>query len=405
MRAPAGRSIARSPSTPVKDRAVLGADYWQGDAISSTGRQGAARTYCTAHVVWSLDRDLVVGISHGGQAQLIQARRVIIATGALERPFPIPGWTLPGVMTVGAAQTLLKSSGLVPAGRTVMAGMGPLLWLYAAQILRAGGSIEAILDTTPRGNWLRALRHAPAFVLSPLRAKAWRWCARCREGACDPTSPRFGPRAMPRSRVSPTTASGAEQRIDVDTLLLHQGVVPNVNLAMAAGVAHRWDDPALLRARARRDRRHIGSRHRHCGRRRRHRRRLRRRRARPLGGHRCVRALEPEARVESEQTAASRCLRAMRSGARFPRRALPAAEAVPRAGGRNDRLPLRGGDRGPDPRHGRARLRGAEPDEGVPALRHGAVPGPAVRPDRHRADRGRARGAARGSATTACARR
>ena len=43
---------------------------------------------------------------------------MILATGALERPFPIPGWTLPGVMTAGAAQTLLKASGLVPDGRT-----------------------------------------------------------------------------------------------------------------------------------------------------------------------------------------------------------------------------------------------------------------------------------------------
>ena len=43
---------------------------------------------------------------------MIQARRVIIATGSLERPFPIPGWTLPGVMTAGAAQTALKAQGL-----------------------------------------------------------------------------------------------------------------------------------------------------------------------------------------------------------------------------------------------------------------------------------------------------
>ena len=79
---------------------------------------------------------------------------MILATGALERPFPIPGWTLPGVMTAGAAQTMLKSSGLVPDGQTVIAGQGPLLWLLAAQILRLGGRIDRILDTTERRNYL-----------------------------------------------------------------------------------------------------------------------------------------------------------------------------------------------------------------------------------------------------------
>src|SRR4029079_13051390 len=101
------------------------------------------------------------------QGDLIQARRVIIATGSLERPFPIPGWTLPGVMTAGAAQTALKAQGLVPTGRTVMAGAGPRRWLLAPQLLRAGTKIEAVLDTAPRIHWLRALMHLPDFALSP----------------------------------------------------------------------------------------------------------------------------------------------------------------------------------------------------------------------------------------------
>ena len=96
---------------------------------------------------------------------------MILATGALERPFPIPGWTLPGVMTAGAAQTMLKSSGLVPDRPTVIAGQGPLLWLLAAQILRLGGRIDRILDTTERRNYLAALPHAFAFMTSPYFSK------------------------------------------------------------------------------------------------------------------------------------------------------------------------------------------------------------------------------------------
>jgi len=77
-------------------------------------------------------------------------------------------------MTAGAAQTMLKSSGLVPDGRTVVAGQGPLLWLLAAQILRLGGRIDCILDTTERRNYFAALPHAFGFVTSPYFAKVLR---------------------------------------------------------------------------------------------------------------------------------------------------------------------------------------------------------------------------------------
>ena len=157
------RAIA---SSPVKDREILGEDYWVGAELAVEAKASGA-LIVTGATVWSLDPSRLVGVSIAGKARLIQAGRVIIATGSLERPFPIPGWTLPGVMSAGGAQTLLKAQGLVPGGRSVMAGGGPLLWLLAAQILRAGGKIDAILDTTPRVNWLRALGHLPDFVLSP----------------------------------------------------------------------------------------------------------------------------------------------------------------------------------------------------------------------------------------------
>ena len=242
---PGGQVFRAISSTPVTDRNQLGADYWVGADLVQVLRASSAEVIHRA-TVWSLDRNLEIAASIGGASAFVKANRVIIASGALERPFPIPGWTLPGVMTAGAAQTMLKSSALVPNGRTVIAGQGPLLWLLAAQILRLGGRIDRILDTTERGNYLAALPHAFAFLTSPYFAKG---LAMMREVKA---------KVQVVSGVTELSASGDGQLASVsyvagrrretvpaDLLLLHQGVVPNVNLAMAAGVEHRWDDLQL----------------------------------------------------------------------------------------------------------------------------------------------------------------
>jgi len=242
---PGGQVWRAIASTPVTAPDQLGADYWAGADLVSEARSSGAEIVHRA-TVWSLDRFLEIGVSVGGTSSFVKARRVILATGALERPFPIPGWTLPGVMTAGAAQTMLKSSGLVPDGRTVVAGQGPLLWLLAAQILRLGGRIDCILDTTERRNYFAALPHAFGFVTSPYFAKG---LAMMREvkakvpvvsGVSELTASGDG-----RLASVSYLAGGRRETIPAELLLLHQGVVPNVNLAMSAGIEHRWDDRQL----------------------------------------------------------------------------------------------------------------------------------------------------------------
>jgi hypothetical protein len=231
-------------ANPVSNRAILGDDYWAGATLAAEAKASGALIVNGA-TVWSLDPDRTVGVSVAGKARLIQAGRVIIATGSLERPFPVPGWTLPGVMTAGAAQTALKAQGLVPDGRTVMAGCGPLLWLLAAQMLRAGTKVEAILNTTSRSDWLRALFHLPEFMLSPYWSKG---LALLREvKAKVPVIGIDDVRAEGNGRLEEVVyeVGGREQRIRADLLLLHQGVVPNVNLANAAGIVHRWNERQL----------------------------------------------------------------------------------------------------------------------------------------------------------------
>jgi NADPH-dependent 2,4-dienoyl-CoA reductase/sulfur reductase-like enzyme len=149
-------------------------------------------------------------------------------------------------MTAGGAQTLLKSSGLVPRGRTVLAGSGPLMWLLAWQLLNAGSRPDLILDTAPRANIAAALPRLPGFLASPYFRKGLRLLSAVRrrvEVASNVTELR----AEGDGRLAEVAwrAGGKERRRPADLLLLHHGVVPDINLAAAAGVAHRWDDAQL----------------------------------------------------------------------------------------------------------------------------------------------------------------
>lgn len=245
--APGGQIYRAVTTTPVTERKILGEDYWLGARITARF-ENSSTTYAPLCTVWALGPDeaeggFELGLSLDGKARMIGAKQVILATGAQERPFPIPGWTLPGVMTAGAAQIALKSAGIVPAGRTVIAGCGPLLYLLAGQLAAAGTEIVAVLDTTPRRNWPRALAALPDFLRSPYLTKGLKLMATTRRKL------RFvsgvtglaaeGDRQLSGVKI---TRGGSSQTVACDTLLLHQGVIPSVNLASAAGCKLDFDE-------------------------------------------------------------------------------------------------------------------------------------------------------------------
>ena len=149
------RAIERAGTT---GSSPLGADYLAGQPLVAALRASGAR-YRPATTVWHIDADGMLSLASNGASDTVDARRILLATGAIERPVPIPGWILPGVMTVGAAQILLKTADLVPDGRVVLAGQGPLLYLAALQLARAGAPPAALLETTPHENYHAALRN------------------------------------------------------------------------------------------------------------------------------------------------------------------------------------------------------------------------------------------------------
>src|SRR5262249_21444990 len=163
---PRGQIYRSITASPLQTRTVLGEDYLRGEALARATMTSGVQ-YVPNATVWGLLREGEIALSVDGAARLIKSKRIILATGAMERPFPIPGWTLPGVMTAGGAQILLKSSAMLPEQRTVLAGCGPLIWLLAWQYLQAGARVEAVLDTTPRAQWGRPFPHPAALVPPP----------------------------------------------------------------------------------------------------------------------------------------------------------------------------------------------------------------------------------------------
>lgn len=245
--ATAGGQIYRSiTETPALDRTILGPDYVRGVQLVEAFTASGAR-HLSGTTVWTVEPGFQIGTSVNGKAAFIGARHVILATGAMERPFPIPGWTLPGVLGAGAAQILMKSSGLVPEGPLVLAGTGPLLWLLAWQYDRAGVPVRALLDTAPAGGLWRARRHMGEFLRSPYLLKGLKLLLSVRRripviAGVTALGAEGGERLQ---AVVFKTADERQQRIDAQTLLLHQGVIPNPNLANAIGCAQEWDEGQL----------------------------------------------------------------------------------------------------------------------------------------------------------------
>ena len=89
---------------------------------------------------------------------------LIVATGATDRVLPVPGWTLPGVYTLGGAQVALKFQGCAIGRRVVFMGTGPLLYLVAYQYAKAGVRVAAVLDTARLADQLAA---TPAMLAQP----------------------------------------------------------------------------------------------------------------------------------------------------------------------------------------------------------------------------------------------
>ncbi|MEM6462010.1 MAG: FAD/NAD(P)-binding oxidoreductase [Pseudomonadota bacterium] len=238
----AGGQIYRDVEMAARIRGdILGTDFKKGLELVEALQHPNIRHISSA-IVWYVEEPAKVAFSVDGSASLVTGKRLLLATGALERPMPVPGWTLPGVMTAGAAQILLKRSAMV-FENAVLAGCGPLLYLLAAQMCRAGSPPMAMVETQSMVDRFAALRQGPGAV------RGWRYLAKGlgllaelrRAGVKRYTgASSITVDGAERAHALCFTSKGQTHRLECETILLHHGVVPNTQSARSIGVPHQW---------------------------------------------------------------------------------------------------------------------------------------------------------------------
>lgn len=242
--APGGQIYRGAENASPTAAGQFGQAYLRGAELIAEFRASGAEYLPEATVV-NVDGQFAVDYLAHGVMRRVHCRALILATGAYERPVPLPGWTLPGVMTAGAGQVLAKQSGVVPDGPVALVGNGPLLWLLAWQYRQLGVDLTAIVTFAPAHQLRASMRHLPQFVLSPYFREGLKYLTDARRNArivkVRKEQVRVvgtdGPEAIEISDQSAKTL-----RLDAQTVLLHDGLLPSIHLSGAVGCELNWSN-------------------------------------------------------------------------------------------------------------------------------------------------------------------
>ncbi|MFB7174004.1 NAD(P)/FAD-dependent oxidoreductase [Streptomyces sp. NPDC056254] len=211
-------------------------------------------THLPLHHVWTVvpgeggwTLHAVAGHAPQERAAAVNARAVLIATGAYERQLPFPGWTLPGVVGAGGAQAMLKGGLVLPGKRVVVAGSGPLLLAVAGSLAAAGATVPAVVEAAAYTAYAGRL---PTLLRNPAKLVE----AAGYGGALARHHVRLLTRhavteAHGTGRIEAVTVArldrdwrplpGTARRIPCDALAVGHGLVPQLELATGLGCATR----------------------------------------------------------------------------------------------------------------------------------------------------------------------
>ncbi|HOX31665.1 MAG TPA: NAD(P)/FAD-dependent oxidoreductase, partial [Spirochaetales bacterium] len=169
--------------------------------------------------VWAVERR--------SRSYTLEAGCVILATGASENGLAFPGWTLPGVMTAGCAQTLVNVHRVLPGRRVLIVGSGNVGVIVGYQLLQAGAEVAAIIEGAP------ALGGYGVHTAKVRRAGVPFYCGTTILRA-------EGEEGVERAVIAKVDRgfkpiAGTEETLEVDTICIAVGLTPALDLAYLAG--------------------------------------------------------------------------------------------------------------------------------------------------------------------------
>ena len=217
----------------------------EGARLVSAAREAGVEIRCALDIWGAFSAHELIGAERG-LVRRFNPQRLIVATGAYERGVPLPGWTLPGVMTTGAAQTLWRSYRRLVGKRILIAGNGPLNLQVASELAAGGAEIAAVVEIAPVSamaalpDLLRMFAAAPGLVVDGLKYRARLAKAPLLYGS---VVSRIEPGAHGLvAHVSPLPASGAGERsFAVDAVCLGYGFEPSNEILRALGCRDVFD--------------------------------------------------------------------------------------------------------------------------------------------------------------------
>jgi NADPH-dependent 2,4-dienoyl-CoA reductase/sulfur reductase-like enzyme len=241
---PGGQIYRRPPPALQRPaRALYGFEAGKARRLHEAGDAAAkAADYRPETLAWDITEGAVHVLGPRG-SEALAYDGLILATGAMDRIIPIPGWTLPGVFTLGGAQVALKAQACAIGRRSILLGTGPLLYLVAYQYAKAGAVLAGVLDTSPAEARFRALRGllaAPATLAKGLHYTVW---LRARGIAhWDGIEPLAILGATEVTGLSFHDRTGAVRDIEGDAVALGFGLKPETQLAELAGCRFGFDE-------------------------------------------------------------------------------------------------------------------------------------------------------------------
>ena len=199
--------------------------------------------HLSAATVWFVEPGFVLHTTAGR----VSAGRIVLATGAYDRVHPFPGWDLPGVVTAGAAQALLKGSDVLIGGSVVVAGAGPFLLPVAVGLARAGARVVSVIEAGDPRRYLSrpgALAGAVARLGEAAEYAAalarYRIPYRVRHAVLEAHgSPEVRAVTVGRLDDDGRPVPESRQRLECDALAVGHGFTANLDLPLALGCATR----------------------------------------------------------------------------------------------------------------------------------------------------------------------